>query len=160
MKSETTFYFSLPRLISRLLGRDSDSSEDNSFEAHAGSVIIFTITYLFLVDLVRSQLIGWKILPALVIAGLAVFLFWVVALYLNSFLIRALHLVGFFRETPNRHLQDVLAGILITLFSIQLLISNSWMRWVGILWLTFAILNLVAAVVLRTDNSRPRAATG
>jgi hypothetical protein len=160
MKSKASFYFSLPRLLCRLFGCASDRSEDNSLEAHAGSVIIFTITYFFLVDLVRAQFSGWKILPALVIAVLAVFLFWVVAFYLNSFLIRALHLVGFFCETPNRHLQGVLAGILITLFSIQLLISNSWMRWAGLLWLIFAILNLIATAVLRSIESGPRGATG
>ena len=161
MKSKASFYFSLPRLICRLFGRGTDQSEDNSFEAYAGSLIIFIITYFFLVDLVQTQFGGWKILPALVIAVLAVFLFWVVALYLNSFLIRALQLVGFFHETPNRHLQGVLAGILITLFSIQLLISNSWMRWAGLLWLIFAILNLIATAVLRLiESGQPCGATG
>jgi hypothetical protein len=161
MKSTTAFYFSLPRLIARLFAGASECSEDNSIEAHGGSVIVFTITYLFLLDLVRGQLIGWKILPALVIAVLAVLLFWVVALYLNSFLIRALHLVGLFRETPNRYLQDVLAESLIALVAIQLFISNSWMRWAGILWLTFTILNLIAAAVLRLiGDSRSSAATG
>jgi hypothetical protein len=161
MKSKASFYFSLPRLICRLFSGASDRSEDNSFEAHAGSMIIFTITYLFLFDLVRTQLVGWKFFPALIVGALAVFVFWVVTLYLNSFLIRALHLVGFFGETPDRHLHDVFTGTLITLFSIQLSISNSWMRWVGVLWLTFAVLNLMAAAVLRLlDSPQPNTATG
>jgi hypothetical protein len=39
--------------------------------------------------------------------------------------------------------------MLITLFAAQLAITDSWMRWFGIAWLGFALLNAVAAATLR-----------
>jgi hypothetical protein len=148
-RNKTSFYFSLPRLVGKILGRSSNPSEGGSLEAYAGSLVIFVITYLFFVDLATAQLTGWKTVPLGVLIGFAVWIFWVAVLYLNSFLIQGLHLVGFFRRTPSLHLQDVLIGVLITLFSVELSIRNSWLRWGGILWLMFLLSNLAAALVLR-----------
>jgi hypothetical protein len=148
-RNTTSFYFSLPRLVGKILGRGSNSSEGSSLEAYAGSLVIFVITYLFFVDLATGQLTGWKTVPLGIVLGFAVWIFWVGVLYLNSFLIQGLHLAGFFRRMQSLHLQDVLIGVLITLFSVELSIRNSWLRWGGILWLIFLLSNLAAALVLR-----------
>jgi len=149
MRNRRSFYFSLPRLVGKILGCSSDSSEGGSLEAYVGSLVIFAITYLFFVDLATPQLTGWKTVPLSVLLGFAVWIFWVAVLYLNWFLIQTFHLFGFFKRTPSLHLQDVLIGALITLFSAELSIRNSWLRWGGILWLIFLLANFAAALILR-----------
>ena len=150
----TTFYFSLPRLLSKGLAGRSHRSEGTSLEAHAGSLIIFAITYFFFVDFGGAHLTGWKMSAAYLIFAVAVWIFWLVVLYLNSVLIEAGHLFGLFRTTPNRRVQDFLVGLLLTLFAIELWIGDSWRRWVGVGWLAFLSLNVAAAVLLGLFGAR------
>src|ERR1700741_5295001 len=145
---ETPFYFCLLRLLSKGWAGRARLSEGTSLEAHAGSLIIFAITYFFFVNIGSAQLRGWKMSAAYLALAFAVWIFWLVVLYLNSVLIEGFRIFGLFQTTSNRRVQDFLVGILLSLFAIELWIGESWTRWLGLLWLTFVSLNILAALLL------------
>ena len=107
------FYFSLFRLIALLRGGDARRAESNGFEAWLVGLMIYSIHYLFFATLfIPSHLEPW--LTALLLVALAfwVWLFWLLLLYLNSVIIKLLHLCGLFRTIPTRRAQSILWGIL------------------------------------------------
>jgi hypothetical protein len=145
---KTSCYFALPRLIYKLVGGVSERSENNSVEAYLGGIAIFAITYALLVDLLLRQLTGWQALLGCIALAIGVWIFWVIVLYLNSLAIQALRACGLFRKTANRHAQNILVGIVVTLFAGELSRHDSSIRWIGIVWLAFLIMNLAAASLL------------
>ena len=157
MTARSSCYFSLTRLIGKLFGRDSVSGESSSFEAHLGSGIVFLIPYLFFIQLARGDIQGWGLLFVLIVAAFLVWLFWIVALYLNSFLVRAVHRISFFSSPASRHVQDFLVRSLLTLIAARLATAGSLFRWAGIAWFAFLILNVLAAAILRATNAGSRA---
>ena len=148
------FYFSLPRLLSGVTGRGFHFSEGGFFETCLGSLAVLLIPYLFLVDLVINHLAGWMAFVAGVALLFAIWIFWLVVLYLNSVMIEVLHDLGFFRKVTGRHLQDIFVGIIITFFASELSILNSWVRWIGIFWLIILAMNLLAALSLALPEIR------
>ncbi|HAF03963.1 MAG TPA: hypothetical protein DCG89_09200, partial [Spartobacteria bacterium] len=91
-------YFSLPRLLSKVIGRGSHFSEGGFFETYLGSLVVLLIPYLFLVDLVMNHVARWMALVAGVALLFAIWIFWLVSLYLNSVMVQVLHRLGFFRK--------------------------------------------------------------
>src|SRR6266849_8444463 len=83
----------------------------------------------------------------------AIWIFWLVVLYLICVMIPVLHRLGFFRGVTERHLQDILVGLIITFFASELSILNSWVRWIGILWLIILAMNLAATLSLALTNT-------
>ncbi len=155
-KSKITvgFYFSLPRLLSKVTGRDSDFSEGSFFETCLGSVVVLLIPYFFLVDLAMNHVGRWVAFGTGVALLFAIWIFWLVVLYLNWVIIQVLHGLGFFRGVTERHLQDILVGLIITFFASELSILNSWVRWIGILWLIILAMNLAATLSLALKDTR------
>ncbi len=84
----------------------------------------------------------------------AIWIFWLVVLYLNSVMVQVLHRLGFFRKMMKRHMQDILVGIIITFFASELSILNSWVRWIGIFWFMILAMNLAAALSLALTGTR------
>lgn len=148
------FYFSLPRLLSKVTGRDSDFSEGSFFETCLGSVVVLLIPYFFLVDLAMNHVGRWVAFGTGVALLFAIWIFWLVVLYLNWVIIQVLHGLGFFRGVTERHLQDILVGLIITFFASELSILNSWVRWIGILWLIILAMNLAATLSLALKDTR------
>ncbi len=148
------FYFSLPRLLSRATGRGFHFSEGGFSETYLGGLAVLLIPYLFLVDLVINHLAGWTAFVVGVALLFAIWIFWLVVLYLNSVMIEVLHDLGFFRKVTGRHLQDIFVGIIITFFASELSILNSWVRWIGIFWLIILAMNLLAALSLALPDIR------
>jgi hypothetical protein len=146
------FYFAMPRLINGFFGGASASSENNRLEAYLGSIVILAIPYLLGVHLFLREARGWIALIAYPLLLLAVCAFWLLALYANSLVIKVIRACGFFRETPDRYLQDALVWLLIALFAGRLAISNSWIHWVGAVCLAALSLNVCAAVSLAVLN--------
>ena len=146
--SSPAFYFALPRLISRLFGRRTELSENNGLEAYLGSFVVFAIPYLLAAHLFASESHGWVALIAYSLLIFAVCAFWLFAFYANSLVIKATRAVGFFREMPDRYVQDMLVWVLIIIFSGRLAVSDSWIRWAGVVCLAVMSLNIVAALFL------------
>ena len=156
--SRRHFYFALPRLIATMRGADGRRGENNGTEATAGSVAIYLINYLFLAQFVPAGLPLWQ--TALGLAGL-VFLtwfFWLLALSLNSLIIKLLRQTGVFRTIPTRRAQSILLGTWTTAMACDLLEPGSWIGEVAAIWLVAVAMNLAAAAVLafRHGASRPQ----
>jgi len=107
----------------------------------------------FLVDLVMNHVGRWMAFGTGVALLFAIWIFWLVVLYLNCVMIQVLHGLGFFRAVTKRHLQDILVGLIITFFASELSILNSWVRWIGILWLIILAMNLAATLSLALTNT-------
>lgn len=148
------FYFSLPRLLSRITGHGSHVSEGGFFETCLGTLIVLLIPYFFLVDLAMNHASRWMGFVTGVALLFAIWIFWLVVLYLNWVMIQVLHGLGFFRGVTERHLQDILVGLIITFFASELSILNSWVRWIGISWFIVLAMNLAAALSLALMDTR------
>lgn len=146
------FYFALPRLFSRLLGHGSAVSENNWLEAHLGSFLVFTIPYVLGAYLFLWEPHGWIAFMGYALLLFAVCAFWLFALYANSLIIKVIRACGVFRETPDRYVQDILVWVLIIIFAGRLAVSDSWLRWVGVVCLAVISLNVAAAVFLTLLN--------
>jgi hypothetical protein len=148
------FYFSLFRLLAMLRGGDARRAESNSFEAWLVGLMVYAIHYLFFATLfIPSHLPPW--LAALLFVALAfwIWLFWLLLLYINSVIIKFLHLCGLFRALPTRRAQSVLCGILTTAMACVLLRSSPAPRELGAIWLVAVAMNLTAALVLAFSDA-------
>ncbi len=145
-------YFALPRLRRKRLTR----SEDNGVEAHVMSVVVFLINYLFAVQLLAPPLCSWTFFFGLVVLFFAVWIFWLVVLYLNWLIAKICWRCGLFNDLPATRVQSVLFGIMTSIFAAELIASGRWFRWIGIVWIAAVALNLSAALLLalRNDESR------
>jgi hypothetical protein len=144
------FYFSLPRL----LNRGANVSESNVLETYLGSIGIFMVTFFIGLPLFTPGLHGWPALAMGILLFCAVWIFWLAVFYINSLIIRLLRTCGLFPRTDNRHAQDILIGIVITVLAYQLSILPSWTRWMGVSCLVLLGANLLAALSLKLSGRR------
>lgn len=129
-------------------GGSSERSENNWIEAHGVGWIIYLISFAFGAQLLWSKTVGWKFIVDLVALAFAIWLAWLIILYLNSLLIRLLRLCGVCREISNRAVQSVLILALTTAFAMQLVRSGSWLRIIGMAWLLVVAANFFSFLVL------------
>ena len=147
------FYFSLLRVITMLRGGDARRTENNAFEAWLIGFMIYSIHYFFFATLfIPSNLKPW--LTALLLVALAfwIWLFWLLLLYVNSVIIKALHAGGLLRTIPTRRAQSILWGISTTAMAFALLKSSPALRELGAIWLVAVAMNLVSAMILAFNN--------
>jgi hypothetical protein len=146
------FYFSLLRLMAMLRGGDATRSENNGAEAWVAGIATYLVSYLFFAQFVPADLRFWQ--TSLLLAGLAflVWLFWLLALYLNSLIIGFLRLSGFFRGIPARRAQSILLATTATGMSVQLLQRGGWPTEIAAIWLIAVAMNLAATAVLAFRN--------
>jgi hypothetical protein len=143
------FYFSLFRVLATLRGGDARRAENNGFEAWLVGLMMYAIHYLFFATLfIPSHLPPWLTALLFVVLAFCVWLFWLLLLYINSVIIKFLHLCGFFRALPIRRAQSILCGILTTAMACVLLRSSPAPRELGAIWLVAVAMNLAAAAVL------------
>jgi hypothetical protein len=154
-RNKRQFYFSLLRLIAMLRGGDARRTESNGFEAWLIGLTMYSIHYLFFATLfIPSNLEPW--LTALLLIALAfwIWLFWLLLLYINSVIIKVLHMCGLFRTIPTRRAQSILWGISTTAMACALFKSSSpSLRELGAVWLVAVVMNLASAVVLAYNNA-------
>lgn len=147
-KTETTFYFALPRLFARGRGANDSRTEMNWLEANVVGTAVHGIAYLFAAHFfLRGLTLGAQALLLLPLAA-GVWLAWLVILYVNSLLIRLLRTGGLLRGLPDDRAQSVLIGGMITGFAIALWRADSWCSFAGGIWLAAVVLNLAAALAL------------
>jgi len=147
------FYFSLSRLVAKIWGGDARRAETNAMEAWAGGLLFYLISYVFFAaQFIPNRLAPW--LTALLLVALAFFvwLFWLLLLYINSLIIKLVHLCGLLRTLPPRRAQSILLGISTTAMACTLLTRGSWMRGLGLFWLAAVALNLASALALALSN--------
>ncbi len=148
------FYFSLFRLLALFRGGDARRAESNGFEAWLLGLMIYAIHYLFFVTLwLPTGLPPWQTALVLVATAFWVWLFWLLLLYINSVIIKALHVCGLFSSLPIRRAQSILWGTCTTAMACALLQGSPTLRELGAIWLVAVAMNLVAAVVLAFSDA-------
>ena len=153
-KSNRQFYFSLFRVLAMPRGGDARRAESNGFEAWLVGLMMFSIHYAFFATLlIPFHLEPW--ITALLLVALAfwIWLFWLLLLYINSVIIKALHACGLFRTILPRRLQSILWGILTTAMACAFLQRSPALREVGAIWLVAVAMNLTAAVILAFSDA-------
>ncbi|HEX4640067.1 MAG TPA: hypothetical protein VH252_01695 [Chthoniobacterales bacterium] len=149
------FYFALPRLLARLRGGDAGRAEQNSFEAWSANLAIYLISYLYFAGYI-PEIPNWG-LRALILVALAflVWFFWLLALYLNSLILKFGANLGLLRSFPTRRGQAVLIVMTATAMAFALVERGSFAGEIGALWLVATAMNLVAALILAFTNGEP-----
>lgn len=157
--SETPrFYFALPRLLAKWRGGDPRRAEQNATEAFAGSIGVFGVSFLFFAGSLPATLEAWQRFLLYIPLAFAVWLFWLLVLYLNTLMMKIVRAFGLFRAVPDRHLQSVLIATVATAMALVLVQRGSWMSELAALWIVAVTLNLVAATILSLGNgSRAKA---
>ncbi len=115
-------------------------------------VVVFLINYLFAVVLFAPPLRSWTFFPVLVGLLFAVWIFWLIVLYLNWLIAKICWRFGLFTDLPANRIQSVLFGIITSIFAAELMASGRWFRWIGIVWIAAVALNLSAALLLALHN--------
>jgi len=142
------FYFSLPRLLAGWSGGTGDRTENNSLEAHLVGALVHLVAYLFAFQLLLADSPIWQLLFLLLPFAALVWLGWLIVLYLNSWVIKLLRLLGLLRNVPDNRAQSLVIGVMTTWFAWRLIVAGHWPGLVGAIWIAAVALNLSAAVVL------------
>lgn len=151
--SHARFYFSLPRVAAKIAGGDSERSEDNWTEANVVGWAVYLVSYIWARERFLFPSASWKKIPELVLLAFAIWIFWLLILYLNSLIIKILRRAGFFRARPDRDAQSMLILVLMTLFACDLALQSSWSSIVGWIWIAALTLNFAAAAFLAVSKS-------
>lgn len=153
-KPEGHFYFPLFRAITLLCGGDSGRAERNGGEALLVCCAIYLIHYLFFTTLCLSPNLNtwWRPL-LLILLAFWTWIFWLLLVYLNSLIIKALQRFGLFREVPVRRMQSVFWIAFTTAMAFSLLQRSPILHEVAAIWLMAVAMNLVAAAILTFSNA-------
>lgn len=142
------FYFALPRLLAMLRGGDPRRAEQNGTEAWAAGIATYVISYLFFAGFVPDTIDSWLQGLTFFVLAFLVLLFWLLALFLNSLILKLLRGLGLFRTIPARRGQSLLVGTTITAMAFGLLQRGSLSGEFGAIWLIAVAMNLAAAMIL------------
>ncbi len=142
------FYFALSRFLASPREHKQTRSEKNWLEANAVGTLNHLVVYAFAFALLLKNLPGWKQVLLLLPLGVIVLVFWLLLLYVNSWLIKLLRPAGLLRALPDNRAQTLLISIVTTAMAGELLFAGGWLRFVGAIWLAAVALNLLAAALL------------
>jgi hypothetical protein len=142
------FYFALPRLLATFRGGSSKRAENNGGEAWIASLASYLVSYLFFAQFIPETLGLWSGVLSLVLLPFLVWLLWLLALYLNSLVIKLLQTCGLFRTLPIRRAQSILVAGTATGMALQLLQGDGWSAEIAAIWLVAVGMNLAAATIL------------
>ena len=106
------------------------------------------MAYLFAAHFAWRNLTAWQATLLALPLALGVGLGWLLVLYLNSLIIRALRALGLFRRLADDRAQSLFIGIMTTAFAVLLLRAGFFFSAAAAVWLILLVLNLLAAVVL------------
>jgi hypothetical protein len=142
------FYFALPRLIARQLGRNAERTERNWLEANVVGTFEHLIWFAFVADVLLAGRALWMQILLVIPIAFVTWICWLIALYVNSLIIRLLRGSGVVGDLRNARVQSVLLGILTTAFAVHLVAYDSPLALAGIAWVALLSANLLAAAGL------------
>jgi hypothetical protein len=146
------FYFALPRLLALFRGGSSERAEKNAGEAWTASIASYLVSYLFFAQFIPETLGLFSKILSLVLLAFLVWLFWLLALFVNSLMIKLLQACGLFRTIPVRRAQSILVAGAASAMSFQLLQGGGWIAEIAAIWLVAVAMNLAAAAILALRN--------
>jgi hypothetical protein len=153
--NEPRFYFALPRLLAKFRGGNSARAEKNAVEAWVVGGGIYLVSYLYFAGYMSGVTSWWLCGLLLVVLAFLVWLFWLVAFYLNSLILKLLRSAGLLRALPVRRGQSVLLVTVGTAMAVALIQRGSFESEIGAIWLTATAMNLAAAAILALSNGEP-----
>jgi hypothetical protein len=143
------FHFAFPRLCTRFGGGDATAVETNWAEANIVGAAVMLISYLALRGwIVRGAASISRELLFVVPLVLTTWIFWLVALYLDSLVLRLLRAIGLLSRASNADAQSVMVAMITTAFAVQLTGERGWPHLLGWLWIAAVCANLLAAMLL------------
>jgi hypothetical protein len=146
------FYFALPRLLATFRGGSSERAEKNGGEAWIASIATYLVNYLFFAQFIPATLgLGPRILSLALLVFL-VWLFGLLALHVNSLVIKLLQACGLFRAIPVRRAQSILIAGTASAMSLQLVRVGGWPSEIAAIWIVAVAMNLAAAAILALRN--------
>jgi len=146
------FYFALPRLLATFRGGSSKRAENNGGEAWIASIASYLVSYLFFAQFIPATLGLWSGVLSFVLLAFLVWLFSLLALYLNSLVIKLLQVCGLFRSIPIRRAQSILVAGTASAMALQLLGDGGWSAEIAAIWIVAVVMNLAAAAILAFRN--------
>jgi hypothetical protein len=146
------FYFALPRLLATFRGGCSKRAENNGGEAWIASIASYLVSYLFFAQFIPATLGLWSGVLSFVLLAFLVWLFSLLALYLNSLVIKLLQVCGLFRFIPIRRAQSILVAGTASAMALQLLGDGGWSAEIAAIWIVAVVMNLAAAAILAFRN--------
>jgi hypothetical protein len=149
-------YFALPRLLRKIRGLNPARSERSWVEAYTVGNAIFLITYLFAASLLWPKLRPWELVIVLPLLLPTIWIAWLILLYLYSLVVKWCWALGLCTDLSRNRVQSVLMGITTTILAAQLVVADSWLRWIGLIWIVAVGLNLGAALILALFHEEPR----
>ena len=149
-------YFALLRLLRKMRGRNAGRLEANSTELSIAGSVVFVISYLFAASLFWPKFPWWERAIALPLLVPAVWIAWLILLYLHSLVVELCWAIGLCTDLPRNRIQSVLMGIVTTVLAAQLVASGSCLRWVGLIWIAAVACNLTAALLLALFDEESR----
>ncbi len=153
--SKGRFYFSIFRLMALWSGQDPSRSESNQSEALLVGSLVYLVHYLFLATVfLPSNLRPLPTALLLIALAFAVWIFWLLLIYVGSLILRALGATGLFRTMPARYAQSILWGLVTTTMAWALLRHSAILREIGAIWLVAITLNLGSALALVIIDAR------
>jgi len=142
------FYFALPRLVWSWVGGDTGRTEKNGLEANAVGGLVHLVVYAFAFEVCLTSASAWQRLLLLLPLAILVWLFWIIFIYANTWIIRLLRAAGLMRDLPQGRAQSILVGVVTTAFALRLLEAEAWRHVVRAVWVAAVALYLFAAAVL------------
>jgi hypothetical protein len=146
------FYFALPRLLARFRGGSSERAETNGAEAWIASIVTYLVNYLFFAQFIPATLGLWSRVLSFVLLAFLVWLFWLLALHVNSLVIKLLQACGLFRTIPVRRAQSILVAGTASAMAFQILQGGGWSAEIAAIWIVAVAMNLAAAAILALRN--------
>jgi hypothetical protein len=147
------FYFALPRLVARQLGWNPERTESNWIEANVVGGLEHLIWFAFVANVLVAGRPIWLQVLLLIPVAILTWICWLLALYVNSVVIRLLRGTRVIGDLPNVRVQSVLLGILTTAFALHLVAHDSALALAGLLWAALVSINLLAAAVLVVSDA-------
>lgn len=147
------FHFAAPRLIAHACGRNPQRTQKNWIEANAAGGAVFLVSFAALDRLLLPNATVVKELVCAVPIAILTWLFWLLALYINSLAIKLLRRVGLMRRLSNARAQSILICLTTTLFACWLASAHSWISFLGLVWICAVCVNLAAAGFLTISHA-------
>src|SRR5215211_5767066 len=142
------FNFSLPRLLAAPPGRKHFSSERNGTEARLAGGFNHLVVFSCIFQLLTARVSLTTALLLLLPIAVLVWIFWLILLYVNSWIIYFIRKAGLAQSLPDNRAQTALITGLTCGMAAYLFFTPAWLRWLGTAWLLLVSLNLLAAALL------------
>jgi hypothetical protein len=146
------FYFALPRLLATFRGGSSKRAENNGGEAWIASIASYLVSYLFFGQFIPATLGLWSRVLSFILLAFLVWLFGLLALHINSLVIKVLQACGLFRSIPIRRAQSISVAGTASGMALQLLQGGGWSAEIAAIWLVAVGMNLAVAAILAVRN--------